>query len=254
MVVAVLGVRPTYGERMAECSTLRRFGAQLPAMKSTSIPLPWSAQVGYAMADVGINAVETALRLYLLIYYTDRIGLRADLAGLALALGLLWDAVTDPVMGAISDRTAHSRHGRRIYVLLGGVLLALAIVLLFHPPELEGHWSRFAWLLFAFCFLNTALTIINVPHMAMAGEMTVDPHERSVLFGWRFACMNFGAVLAAALPVVLLSGPDERTVSAMGTFSLLVGAIVMGSATWTWWATRRIQFQVQPSRQRSVFA
>lgn len=223
-------------------------------MKSTSKPLPWSLQVGYAMADVGINAVETALRLYLLIYYTDRIGLRADLAGLALALGLLWDAVTDPVMGAISDRTAHSRYGRRIYILLGGILLAFAIILLFHPPALEGQWLRFAWLLGAFCFLNTALTIINVPHMAMAGELTVDPHERSVLFGWRFACMNFGAVLAAALPVLLLSGPDERTVSAMGTFSLLVGMVVIVSATWTWWATRRIQFRVQPSRRRSLFA
>jgi Na+/melibiose symporter-like transporter len=223
-------------------------------MKSTSKPLPWSLQVGYAMADVGINAVETALRLYLLIYYTDRIGLRADLAGLALALGLLWDAVTDPVMGAISDRTAHSRYGRRIYILLGGILLAFAIILLFHPPALEGQWLRFAWLLGAFCFLNTALTIINVPHMAMAGELTVDPHERSVLFGWRFACMNFGAVLAAALPVLLLNGPDERTVSAMGTFSLLVGMVVIVSATWTWWATRRIQFRVQPARQRSLVA
>ncbi|MFT4516194.1 MAG: Na+/melibiose symporter-like transporter [Planctomycetota bacterium] len=223
-------------------------------MKPTSKPLPWSVQVGYAMADVGINAVETALRLYLLIYYTDRIGLRADLAGLALALGLLWDAVTDPVMGAISDRTAHGRHGRRIYVLIGGVLLAFAVVLLFHPPELAGQWQRFGWLLGAFCFLNTALTIINVPHMAMAGEMTVDPHERSVLFGWRFACMNFGAVFAAALPAVLLSGPEERTVSAMGPFSLLVALVVVASAAWTWRATKRIAFHVEPSRKRSLFA
>tara|TARA_R110002072_G_scaffold273219_1_gene433682 strand:- start:82548 stop:83900 length:1353 start_codon:yes stop_codon:yes gene_type:complete len=222
-------------------------------MKPTSKPLSWSVQVGYAMADVGINAVETALRLYLLIYYTDSIGLRADLAGLALALGLLWDAVTDPLMGAISDRTAHDRHGRRIYILIGGVLLAVAMVLLFHPPGLEGQWQRFGWLLGAFCFLNTALTIINVPHMAMAGEMTVDPHERSVLFGWRFACMNFGAVLAAALPVLLLSGPEDRTVSAMGTFSLLVGLVVVGSATWTWWTTGRITFHVERSRQRSLF-
>ena len=116
-------------------------------MTSPPKPLAWTVQVGYAMADVGINAVETALRLYLLIYYTDRIGLRADLAGLALALGLLWDAVTDPVMGAISDRTAHGKHGRRIYILAGGGLLAVAVILLFHPPELAGEWQRFGWLL-----------------------------------------------------------------------------------------------------------
>lgn len=206
------------------------------------------------MADVGINAVETALRLYLLIYYTDQIGLRADLAGLALALGLLWDAVTDPVMGAISDRTAHSRHGRRIYILIGGLLLAGAIVVLFHPPELDGQWLRFGWLLGAFCFLNTALTIINVPHMAMASEMTVDPHERSVLFGWRFACMNFGAVLAAAVPALLLSSPEDRTVGVMGTSSVLIGVVVIASAAWTYQATGRITFHTQPSRGRSLFA
>jgi len=221
-------------------------------MTSHPPPLSRNAQVGYAMADVGINAVETALRLYLLIYYTDQVGLRADLAGLALALGLLWDAVTDPVMGAISDRTAHSRYGRRIYILIGGFLLAGAIVLLFHPPQLDGQWLRFGWLLGAFCFLNTALTVINVPHMAMAGEMTVDPHERSVLFGWRFACMNVGAVLAAALPVLLLSDPEDRTVSAMGTFSVLVGVIVIASAAWTWWSTGKITFHTERSRRQPL--
>ena len=214
--------------------------------------MPWTLQVSYAMADVGINAVETVLRIYLLIYYTDRIGLRADLAGLALAIGLLWDAITDPVMGAVSDRSAHSKYGRRIYVLIGGVLLAGATILLFHPPELDGQWQRFGWLLGASCFLNTALTIINVPHMAMAGEMTVDPHERSVLFGWRFVCMNIGAVLAAVIPVLLLAGPSDRTVNAMGTSSILIGIVVCVSAIWTWWATRRTHFHVERSRQRSI--
>lgn len=215
--------------------------------------LPWTLQVSYAMADVGTNAVETVLRIYLLIYYTDRIGLRADLAGLALAIGLLWDAVTDPFMGAISDRSAHGKYGRRIYVLIGGALLAVATILLFHPPALEGQWQRFGWLLGASCFLNTALTIINVPHMAMAGEMTVDPHERSVLFGWRFVCMNVGALLAAAIPVLLLAGPSDRTVNAMGTSSVLIGIVVCVSATWTWWATRRTLFHVERSRRQSLF-
>ncbi|MCA8948352.1 MAG: MFS transporter [Planctomycetes bacterium] len=222
-------------------------------MTLTAPPLRTSVQVGYAFADVGLNAVETALRLYLLIFYTDRVGLRADLAGLALGIGLLWDAITDPLMGAISDRTAHGQHGRRIYIAIGGVWLALATVVLFHPPAFDSQWLGFAWLVGASCFLNTGMTIINVPHMAMAGEMTANPHARSVLFGWRFACMNVGAVFAAVLPTVLLAGPHDRTPAVMGEFSLGVAALVLASALVTWWSTRDVEFLVAPPRQRSFF-
>ena len=54
-------------------------------------------QIGYAAADVGVNGIELAIRLYLLIFYTDRVGLSPSLAGLALGVGLVWDAITDPV-------------------------------------------------------------------------------------------------------------------------------------------------------------
>ncbi len=219
---------------------------------ASPIRLPTRTHVGYAFADVGLNAVEVALRLYLLIFYTDAVGLRADLAGLALALGLLWDAVTDPLMGAISDRTAHGRFGRRIYIWIGGALLAAAVLLLFTPPAIESQWGRFAYLLVVACFLNTALTIINVPHMAMAGEMTRDPGERAAIFGWRFACMNVGAVFAAALPAVLLQLRGQQdTNQVLGEFSLVVAFVVLGSALVTFFATRRIRFLVVPPRSRS---
>ncbi|MCR9248707.1 MAG: MFS transporter [bacterium] len=214
--------------------------------------LKTSTQIGYAFADVGLNAVETALRLYLLIFYTDRVGLESELAGLALALGLVWDAVTDPLMGAISDRTAHGRLGRRVYLWIGGALLSGAVLLLFMPPALGSQWGRFAWLLGSYAFLNTALTVINVPHMAMAGEMTTDPHERSVLFGWRFACMNVGAVVAAALPLALLED-GQRTPEILGEFSVWIGGVVLVSALVTWWSTRPVNFLVAAPRSRSFF-
>lgn len=206
-------------------------------------------QIGYAAADIGGNAVELAIRLYLLIFYTDAVGLAPTLAGLALGIGLLWDAVTDPVMGALSDRMA-ARWGRRGFVLAGGLLSAVGFVLLFQPPQLDGDWAKFGWLVFSFCFLNAGLTVVNVPHVSMATEMTELPHERSVLFGWRFACMNFGAILAAAVPELLLHGESDRTVAVMGPFAGIVAAVVVASVLSTFLATRRVAFRFAPPSGR----
>ena len=96
--------------------------------------IPNATRIGYSVAETGINAVETLLRLYLLIFYTDAVGLAPGWAGLAVALGLCWDAVTDPLMGYLSDRWYSHLGGRRPFLLLGGLLLAISVYLLFSPP------------------------------------------------------------------------------------------------------------------------
>ncbi|MEO6594985.1 MAG: MFS transporter [Planctomycetota bacterium] len=213
--------------------------------------LPHRVQIGYASADIGLNTVETALRIYLLIYYTDEVGLQSGLAGLAVGLGLVWDAVTDPLMGTISDRTRDRFGGRRGYLPLGGVLLALGVWAVFWPPMLDGQAAKFLWLLLSFCALNTGMTVLSVPFMAMAGEMTENPHERAVLFGWRFAFANVGAMLAAALPALfLLDG--QRNTAAMHPVSLIAAGLVVGTALCSWRATRDVRF-LQPPLVRESF-
>lgn len=200
-------------------------------------------QIAYASADLGLNATEAILRLYLLIFYTDVVGLRPGLAGLAVALGLVWDAVTDPVMGAISDRLRHRLGGRRFFVLIGGGLLATGLILVFSPPLLEGQGARFTWLLGSYVFLNLGLTVLAIPHTAMSSELTEDPHDRSVLFGWRFAFANVGAVLAAALPVALDSGDSDGTggIGALGPVCWVTGVLIVLGSTIAWAATGRVR-------------
>ena len=202
-------------------------------------------QVGYATADIGINTVETVLRLWVLVYYTDVVGLSAWLAGLASALAVVWDAVTDPIMGVISDRTRHRFGGRRGYLPIGGVLLALGVLTVFWPPALDGQAAKFAWLLGSYCFLNTGMTVLSVPFMAMAGEMTEVPHERVVLFGWRFAFCNLGALLAAVLPQVC-GGAATTTAAAMPAISTVAALLVVVTALCSWFATARVRFLMPP--------
>ena len=128
-------------------------------------------------------------------------------AGLAVALGLCWDAVTDPLMGYLSDRWYSHLGGRRPFLLLGGLLLPISVYFLFFPhhfSKLRSQSSLICW--WDSLFLNTAMTILSVPHMAMAAEMTTEPNERSALFAIRFACGNIGAILGAGLPGFFASG------------------------------------------------
>jgi GPH family glycoside/pentoside/hexuronide:cation symporter len=206
--------------------------------------IPTLTKIGYSVAETGINAVETLLRLYLLIFYTDAVGLSPGLTGLAVALGLLWDAVTDPLMGYLSDRWYERLGGRRLFLWVGGVLLAVSVYVLFSPPDLPETWQKFAYLLAGFLFLNTAMTVLSVPHMAMAGEMTTDRDERSTLFAIRFGFGNMGAIVGAGLPGAFLAGEAaERTAAAqlgaMNSMSVILAGIVLGVALLAWAATSR---------------
>ena len=209
-------------------------------------------QIGYAAADIGVNAVELAIRLYLLIFYTDKVGLSPSLAGVALGIGLMWDAVTDPVMGAITDSLA-PRRGRRMFLWSGGLMSAFGFWLLFSPPALDGEMDKFLWLTFTFCFLNTGLTVINIPHVSMSTEMTDLPHERSVLFGWRFACMNVGAIVAAVAPEAFLDDAHPRTEDVMSPFALLIAFLVGASSLATWMATAHVKFSFAPASKQPFF-
>ncbi len=213
--------------------------------------LPVRVQVGYATAEAGLNTAETILRLYLLAFYTDVVGLSAQLTGLAASLAIVWDAIMDPIMGVISDRTRHRFGGRRFYLPIGALLLALGLVAVFSPPMLHGQAAKFTWLLLAYCGLNTGMTVLSVPYAAMAGEMTENVHERTSLFGARFVFANVGAFVAAGLPILLLV-PGTGNGGAMPKVSLVAAVFVVITAMTTWMATRRVRFLLLPLAKQSM--
>ena len=171
-------------------------------------------KAGYGVAETGLTASEVLIRLYLLIFYTDIVGLEPKLAGYAAAIAIVWDAVIDPLMGNISDRT-RSRFGkRRPYIAIGSILLAGSLVFLFSPPHLETQSGKFWFLLISYMLVNTATTVIAIPHAALGSELTPDRDEVTEIYAWRLISGNLGAILGTIVPGIILTQSSGATVAA----------------------------------------
>ena len=117
---------------------------------------------------------------FVLVYYSQVLGLNPGLAGLAVGLSLVFDAVTDPLIGYLSDNT-RSRWGRRHPWLIGSIIpLAASFYFLWHPPMfVEGDTLLFAWLVACNVIMRTAITMFLVPAYAIVAELTSDYDERT---------------------------------------------------------------------------
>lgn len=205
--------------------------------------IPTRTRAGYGAAELGLVAVEVLVQVYLLKFYNVVVGLPSALAGLALALAIVWDAVTDPVMGGISDRTRSASGKRRPYFLPGALGICVFFVALFHPPDFGSHAFAFAYLLLGFVALNTSLTVVAVPHVSLAGEMAFDRDERTALFAFRRVFATLGLVVGTVLPALVLRslGGEESAANvarSRGLTALLLCAPILLTAVWSFLATR----------------
>ena len=150
--------------------------------------------------------------LYLLYFYTDVVGISPSLAGLIYGIGMLWDAVTDPFMGYIAERTRTKWGVYRPYLLFGNVPLALSFVLLFWVPPFEGA-MLFSFLLFTNLLHRTCFTIVSVPFSSLTPRITSDSQERTNLTGFRMLGAQTGTNLMAllAFPIIFWVGGEDES-------------------------------------------
>jgi GPH family glycoside/pentoside/hexuronide:cation symporter len=170
-------------------------------------------KIGFGVGDLGGNLFFTLISFWTLHYLTDVAGLAAASAGAALMVGKLWDALIDPLVGLISDRTKTRWGRRRPYLLFGALPLAAALILFFSAPGLDNQALLFWWALLTFSLLNTTYSFVNIPYTSLSPELTADYHERTSLNGYRFAFASVGTLLGAAIvgPILGFFPHDEKT-------------------------------------------
>lgn len=211
--------------------------------------LRWSERLGYGAGDLGFNLYWTTMASFLAAFYTDVFGISPEAAGTLLFVTRIVDAFTDPVMGALADRS-RSRWGKfRPYLLFGGLPLAAAGVLTFSTPELGGG----AKLIYAYATYTTlmlAYTLVNMPYSALSGVMTAHGGERTTLISVRFLFAFTGGALVNkyTLPLVEAFGEGDAQLGWQRTM-MLYGAVAIALCVVAFAATReRI---APPPAQRS---
>lgn len=174
-------------------------------------PLCFREKAGYAMGDVASNFYWRVFDVFLFIFYTDVFGLPAAAVGTMMLVTRVIDAFSDPLMGALSDRT-QTRFGKyRPYLLWGILPLAAAGVLTFTVPDLSDN-GKLIWAYLTYIFMMLAYTFINVPYGALLGVVTADSQQRTTLTSFRFiGAFSGGSLVAYMTPelVAYLGNGDE---------------------------------------------
>ncbi len=154
-------------------------------MNAASETLPLKSKLAYGFGSVAYGIKDNGFATFLLFYYNQVVGLRADLVSLAIALALIADAFIDPAVGQMSDRT-RTKIGRRHPWLYGAVIpIALIWIALWHPPELS-EWGTFAYLFFIAMAVRMAFSAYEVPALALLPELSRDYHDRTAIMRYRF--------------------------------------------------------------------
>lgn len=190
-------------------------------------------KIGYSFGDMASNLYFQTFVLFLPIFYTDVFGIPAAAMGTMLLLTRIWDAVNDPIMGMIADRT-QTRWGKfRPYLLGLAAPLGIAGVLAFTVPDLDGT-SKLVYAYATYILLVMLYTGINVPYSALMGVITPNSIERTEVSSYRFVAAFAGqfVVGAATLSLVKYFGSESEAFGwqmTMAIYGLLAVALLAGT-------------------------
>jgi oligogalacturonide transporter len=145
-------------------------------------------------------------------YLVAVVGMNPLLAGLIPGLGKIWDAVSDPLMGYLSDRTSSRFGRRRVWFLAGIVPIFLSVSLIWLPVRLSSDLGLFAYYFLAYIFFYTVSTMVLVPYGALSAEMAREFKDRNKLTGFRMLFSMVAALLSGTVPQMIINAlPDQRS-------------------------------------------
>lgn len=189
--------------------------------------LPLISKIGYLFGDFGSQFCWTFIGSYLSVFYTDIVGLAPIVVTTIFLIARIWDAINDPMMGAIAERT-HTKWGRfRPYMAFGAPFLAVFSVIVFTNPNFTMK-GKIAFAAITYIAAGMLYTLVNIPYGALAGVMTSDVEDRSSLAAFRMNGMNIGMLIinAAAMPLILHFSRSDAPSSKGYTYTALVFAII----------------------------
>lgn len=196
------------------------------------------------------------------------LGLSAFLLGIIMIIPRLWDAVSDPLMGYISDNTRTRFGRRRPFLLIGGIAVAISFVLMWwipdgelvhgwFPTESAYDWFQLSYILLWLLIFYTACTIFEIPHGALGMEMSSDPHERTRLFS---AKSFLGSIFALGTPWLfylanldIFKGVGGNESDGMRWVSMIIAVILTPFCIWWFLACKEPGYETAKTQKKPKF-
>ena len=178
--------------------------------------LDLKTKLAYGAGDLGPAITGNISIFFLLVFFTNVAGIPAGLAGSVLMIGKIWDAINDPIIGVLSDRTKSRRWGRRLpWMLYGAIPFGIIFFLQWIVPRFGADQSSNIWPLFWYYVVIGLLsqvfyTVVSLPYAAMTPELTQNYDERTTLNSFRFAFSIGGSIFSLILAQIIFSKISDR--------------------------------------------
>jgi len=186
------------------------------------------SKLAYASGDIYGGGAFLIFSLFYMNFLVLVEGLPVLASTVIILIGKIWDAVTDPMVGRLSDRTRSKLGRRRIYFLAGIIPVFLSFVMLFYSFGLQGTTAKIIYHTFAYMFFGTAFTIVMVPYNAILSDMTDDYNERTSYTTIRMCFSGGTSLLAAVIPGAIINGIGGMSIGPVQRNGYLVMAIIFG--------------------------
>ncbi|PSB21610.1 MFS transporter [Phormidesmis priestleyi ULC007] len=230
--------------------------ADQPAAMSGKLNL--STKLAYGAGDFGPAVTANILSVFLLIFFTSVAGLDPGMAGSILLISKIWDAVNDPIVGMLSDKT-RSRWGRRHpWMIFGAIPFGFFFFLQWLVPQFSSdpttnQWSLFWYYIAISILFNSFYTAVNLPYTALTPELTQDYDERTSLTSFRFGFSIGGSILSLLLvgrifDLPLLKDNPLQQYSVMGAACAVISVLPL---FWCVWGTRQRVKETEHLRQET---
>lgn len=212
------------------------FSPEIPKAKRLSLP----TKLAYGAGDLGPAITANIGVFFALFFFTNVAGLSAGLAGSILMIGKIWDAINDPMIGVMSDRTKHPWGRRLPWMFYGAIPFGIFFFLQWIVPHFSADKTANNWALFWYyvvigIFFNSFYTAVNLPYTALTPELTQDYNERTSLNSFRFTFSIGGSILSLILAQIIfaqLKVPQEQQYIVLAAVCTVLSILPLFLCVW----------------------
>jgi GPH family glycoside/pentoside/hexuronide:cation symporter len=191
----------------------------------------WRTIIAYGAPAAGAGYMYLLLSLYMMKFATDILLIAPAVMGIIYSASRIWDAVSDPLVGYLSDRTTSRLGRRRTWILASCIPISAGFYMVFAPPMSLDESGLIAWTAIAVIGFYSAMTLFFVPHLSLGAELSDDYHERSRMFGTRHAAYIIGSILSLVSLYFLINeevNPDGDVRGLASDLGLMAVVIMFG--------------------------